>query len=54
VERDASMTTRKKKRTPREATEFEREQMRSLLASGDLSSTLVGLNPSIAWLPFLI
>src|SRR5882724_7664640 len=43
-----------KTKTPSEATEFEREQLRYLLSTGDLSSTLAEINPSLAWLPILI
>jgi hypothetical protein len=42
-----------KKKTPRDATEFEREQLRYLLTTDDLSATLAEMNPSLAWLPML-
>ena len=44
-------TTRK--RTPKDASEFEREQLRFFLAGGDLAATLASVNPSLAWLPIL-
>ena len=47
-----SQTTRK--RTPKDASEFEREQLRFFLAGGDLSATLASVNPSLAWLPDLV
>src|SRR5438309_1152166 len=47
------MTTSAKK-TPRDATEFEREQLRYLLSTDELSFMLVEVNPSLAWLPVLI
>ena len=42
-----------KRRTPVDASEFEREQLRFLLTRGDLTATLTEINPSIAWLPWL-
>jgi len=45
-------TTRK--RTPKDASEFEREQLRFFLAEGDLAATLASVNPSLAWLPDLV
>ena len=42
-----------KKKTPRDASEFEREQLRFFLTRDDLTSTLAEVNPSIAWLPWL-
>jgi hypothetical protein len=45
-------TTRK--RTPKDASEFEREQLRFFLAGGDLAATLARVNPSPGWLPDLI
>jgi hypothetical protein len=41
------------KKTPKDATALEREQLRFLLSQGDVASTLSDLNPSIAWLPVL-
>jgi hypothetical protein len=48
------MATSTNKKTPRDATEFEREQLRYFLSTDDLSSTLVEVNPSLAWLPILV
>jgi hypothetical protein len=42
-----------KKKTPNDATEFEREQLRFFLTRDDLVATLTEINPSIAWLPLL-
>jgi hypothetical protein len=42
-----------KKKTPNDATEFEREQLRFFLTRDDLAATLTEINPSIAWLPLL-
>jgi hypothetical protein len=42
-----------KKKTPKDATEFEREQLRFFLTRDDLAATLTEINPSIAWLPLL-
>jgi hypothetical protein len=42
-----------KKRTPANATPFEREQVRFFLSEGDLAATLSEVNPSLAWLPEL-
>jgi hypothetical protein len=41
------------RRTPEDATEFEREQLRFLLSDGDPAATLSEINPSLAWLPVL-
>jgi hypothetical protein len=41
------------KRTPADATPFEREQLRFFLSDGDLAATLSEFNPSLAWLPYL-
>ncbi|RZM92379.1 hypothetical protein CWO91_40510 [Bradyrhizobium genosp. SA-3] len=41
------------KKTPADATPFEREQLRFFLSSGDLAATLSEFNPSFAWLPYL-
>lgn len=41
------------KKTPATASEFEREQLRFFLSTGDLRAALVDLNPSLAWLPML-
>lgn len=42
-----------RKKTPRDVSEFEREQLRFFLMRDDLAMTLAELNPSIAWLPWL-
>ncbi len=41
------------KKTPTEATDFEREQLRFFLSSGNVTEKLLELNPSLAWLPML-
>src|SRR5260221_653619 len=41
------------KKTPKDATELEREQLRFFLASSNVSAVLAELNPSLAWLPML-
>ena len=41
------------RRTPADATPFEREQLRFFLSGGDLAATLSEFNPSLAWLPYL-
>lgn len=41
------------KKTPADATPFEREQLRFFLSGGDLATTLSEFNPSLAWLPYL-
>jgi hypothetical protein len=43
----------KTRKTPEDATEFEREQLRFLLSDGDPGATLSEINPSLAWLPVL-
>jgi hypothetical protein len=42
-----------RKKTPADATPFEREQLRFFLSGGDLAATLAAVNPSLAWLPLL-
>jgi hypothetical protein len=42
-----------RKKTPADATPFEREQLRFFLSGGDLAATLSEVNPSLAWLPVL-
>src|ERR1700694_2215646 len=42
-----------RKKTPADATPFEREQLRFFLSRGDLSATLAEFNPSLACLPLL-
>lgn len=41
------------RKTPENATDFEREQLRFFLSGSDLAATLATLNPSLAWLPVL-
>ena len=41
------------KKTPSDATEFEREQLRFLLSGDDVAAMLSRINPSLAWLPIL-
>ncbi|MGH8737042.1 MAG: hypothetical protein ACREVC_06770 [Burkholderiales bacterium] len=41
------------KKTPKDATEFEREQLRFFLTKSDVAARLSELNPSLAWLPVL-
>jgi hypothetical protein len=48
-----SASTAHKKKTPRDVSEFDREQLRFFLMRGDLTSALTEINPSIAWLPWL-
>jgi hypothetical protein len=42
-----------RKKTPADATPFERDQLRFFLSEGDLAATLSEVNPSLAWLPVL-
>ena len=42
-----------RKKTPTDATAFEREQLRFFLSGGDLAAKLHEVNPSLAWLPVL-
>src|SRR4051812_43558551 len=55
--RNRAMTQKPKqgpgKKTPSDASEFEREQLRFLLAGDDVATTLAAVNPSLAWLPVL-
>lgn len=41
------------RKTPTDATPFEREQLRFFLSGGDLPAMLSEFNPSLAWLPLL-
>ena len=41
------------KKTPKDATEFEREQLRFFLTKSDAAAVLAEVNPSLAWLPML-
>ncbi len=42
-----------KKKTPKDTTDFEREQLRFFLSREDVADKLAELNPSLAWLPEL-
>jgi hypothetical protein len=48
-----AIAKQERRRTPEDASDFEREQLRFLLSDGDLATTLVTINPSLAWLPVL-
>jgi hypothetical protein len=50
---DPAKLTPHKKKTPADATPFEREQLRFFLSISDLAAILNELNPSLAWLPLL-
>jgi hypothetical protein len=50
---DMTRPKRPPKKTPADATPFEREQLRFFLSEGDLAATLSEVNPSLAWLPVL-
>jgi hypothetical protein len=41
------------KKTPKDTTEFEREQLRFFLTKSDVAAMLAEVNPSLAWLPML-
>ena len=41
------------KKTPKDATEFEREQLRFFLTNSNVTAVLAEVNPSLAWLPML-
>jgi hypothetical protein len=41
------------RKTPKDATEFEREQLRFFLTKGDVAAMLAEVNPSLSWLPML-
>src|SRR5258707_7200285 len=45
--------TPRRTKTPRDASEFEREQLRFFLTRDDMTAALADINPSIAWLPWL-
>jgi hypothetical protein len=47
------MADKEEKTTPTDVSEFDREQLRFFLGDSDMASTLVELNPSLAWLPIL-
>jgi hypothetical protein len=42
------------KKTPKDSTEFEREQLRFFLTKSDAAAVLAEVNPSLAWLPMLV
>lgn len=42
------------KKTPKDVTEFEREQLRFLSATANPAGLIAEINPSLAWLPILI
>jgi len=42
------------KKTPKDVSEFEREQLSFFLTKTDATAKLVELNPSLAWLPLLV
>jgi hypothetical protein len=48
-----TQTKAARKKTPEDASEFEREQLRFFLSGDDLAATLATVNPSLAWLPIL-
>ncbi len=50
---DPVKPTAHRKKTPADATPFEREQLRFFLSGSDLATTLSEVNPSLAWLPLL-
>ena len=50
---EATPAPEKTRKTPDNATDFEREQLRFFLSQGDLATKLATLNPSLAWLPML-
>lgn len=43
-----------KKKTPKDVSDFERDQLRFFLAQDDVIKALPEINPSIAWLPWLM
>jgi hypothetical protein len=45
--------TAAKKKTPNDATDFEKEQLRFFLMRDDATAILTEVNPSLAWLPML-
>jgi hypothetical protein len=50
---DQTQSNPARKKTPEDASEFEREQLRFFLSGDDLAATLATVNPSLAWLPVL-
>ncbi|MGH8227080.1 MAG: hypothetical protein ACREU3_04105 [Steroidobacteraceae bacterium] len=52
---DSNRPIQARRRTPADATDFEKEQLRPLLSeSSDLPTILTKLNPSLAWLRFFV
>ena len=49
-----TMTDAPKRKTPKDVTDFEREQLRFFLTRDDLTAVLAELNPSLAWLDELV
>ena len=50
---NAQAPSQSEKKTPKDVSEFEQQQLRFFLAHGHLTTTLAEMNPSIAWLPWL-
>jgi hypothetical protein len=50
---DNSTTQSSKRKTPNDASEFERQQLRFFLSGEDVAAKLAIINPSLAWLPVL-
>ena len=50
---DNSTTQPSKRKTPNDASEFERQQLRFFLSGEDVAAKLATINPSLAWLPVL-
>ena len=48
-----TVAMRNSKKTPKDSTEFEREQLRFFLTKSNAATMLAGVNPSLAWLPML-
>ena len=46
------MTQIAEKTTPKDVSEFHREQLRFFLGGSNIAETLVELNPSLAWLHY--
>lgn len=51
IEQEPPKAARRK--TPSDASEFEREQLRFLLSGDNVATTLATVNPSLSWLPLL-
>lgn len=50
---DSSTNQPTKRKTPNDASEFERQQLRFFLSGDDIAAKLATINPSLAWLPVL-